>query len=434
MTTFTAMPKYEAYKDSGVDWIGDIPVDWDIKKLSHLFSNIGSGTTPATGNISFYDGNIPWLQTGDLTDGVINSTSKTISERALKTHSALKQYKAGSLVVAMYGATIGKVGLLSISTATNQACCVLEKTDFVDMRFAFYLFMGFKSNIVAMGYGGGQPNISQDLIRNLRFPFPNQQLQTAIANFLDEKTAKIDEAIAIKEKQIELLKERKQIIIQQAVTQGLDPAVPMKDSGVEWIGQIPVHWGIENSKWLFSLRREKAKKDDVQLTASQKYGVIPQQLFMELEGRRVTQVEFNSEILKHVESGDFVISMRSFQGGIEYCSYIGSVSSAYVALIPTDKIHPTFFKYLLKCNHYIEALQSTSNLVRDGQALRYENFCMVPLPVVPIKEQIAIAEYINQQISKIESTIDIIDNQVIKLKEYKTTLINSAVTGKIKVV
>ena len=159
MTTFTAMPKYEVYKDSGVEWIGEIPDDWGIKKLSHLFSNIGSGTTPATGNISFYDGNISWLQTGDLTDGVINSTSKTISERALKIHSTLKQYKAGSLVVAMYGATIGKVGLLNISTATNQACCVLEKTDSVDMRFAFYLFMGFKSNIVAMGYGGGQPNI-----------------------------------------------------------------------------------------------------------------------------------------------------------------------------------------------------------------------------------------------------------------------------------
>ena len=126
--------------------------------------------------------------------------------------------------------------------------------------------------------------------------------------------------------------------------------------------------------------------------------------------------------------------MRSFQGGIEYCSYIGSVSSAYVALIPTDKIYSPFFKYLLKCNRYIEALQSTSNLVRDGQALRYENFCMVPLPVIPIKEQVAISNYIDQQIIKIESAVELLFGQVITLKEYRTTLINSAVTGKIKVV
>ena len=108
-----------------------------------------------------------------------------------------------------------------------------------------------------MGYGGGQPNISQGLIRNLRFPFPNQQLQTAIANFLDEKTAKIDEAIAIKEQQIELLKERKQIIIQQAVTQGLDPTVPMKDSGVEWIGKIPAHWRLMSLRYAFEFMDHK---------------------------------------------------------------------------------------------------------------------------------------------------------------------------------
>ncbi|GAM72596.1 type I restriction-modification system [Vibrio sp. JCM 19236] len=213
----------------------------------------------------------------------------------------------------------------------------------------------------------------------------------------------------------------------------MNPDAPMKDSGLKWLDKIPSHWTTERSQWVFSQRREKAKSDDEQLTASQKYGVISQKKFMEIEGRRVTQVEFNAEILKHVESGDFVISMRSFQGGIEYCPHVGCVSSAYVPLIPTEKVHAPYFKYLLKSPRYIEALQSTSNLVRDGQALRFENFRMIDLPVVPIEEQKEIANFVAKQIDANERSINIQAQQIEKLKEYKTTLINSAVTGKIKV-
>jgi len=207
----------------------------------------------------------------------------------------------------------------------------------------------------------------------------------------------------------------------------------MKDSGVDWIGEIPEHWSIERSRWMFKLRSEKARKCDEQLTASQKYGVISQQKFMEIEGRRVTQVEFNPEILKHVEANDFVISMRSFQGGIEYSPYTGCVSSAYVPLVPSGAVHSPYFKFLLKSRRYIEALQSTSNLVRDGQALRYDNFCMVDLPVVPIQEQRGIANFIENQIELSDRSIALMESQIDKLKEYKTTLINSAVTGKIKI-
>lgn len=436
MMTLTEMPKYDAYKDSRVEWFGTIPESWCVKKLSHLFSNIGSGTTPATGNINFYNGDIPWLQTGDLTDGVINSTTKTISERALKTHSTLKQYKVGSLVVAMYGATIGKVGLLNISTTTNQACCVLEQTDSVDMRFAFYLFMGFKSNIVAMGYGGGQPNISQDLIRNLRFPFPHKQLQTAIANFLDEKTAKIDDAIAIKERQIALLNERKQILIQQTVTQGLDLTVPMTDSGVTWIGKIPAHWEVRRSKFVFCQRKERARADDVQLSATQAYGVIPQEQYEEMIGRRVVKISFHLEKRKHVEIDDFVISMRSFQGGLERAWASGCIRSSYVVLRPVnkDEIDAGFFSYMLKLPTYINALQMTASFIRDGQDLNFDNFAQVDLFIPPIEEQKAIFYAIQSKVDEINKSIALFTDQITKYQEYKITLINSAVTGKIKVV
>jgi type I restriction enzyme S subunit len=208
----------------------------------------------------------------------------------------------------------------------------------------------------------------------------------------------------------------------------------MKDSGINWIGKIPSHWGVRNAKWLFSHRKERARKGEQQLAATQKYGVIPQINFMDLEGRRVVQVFLDFEILKHVEAGDFVMSMRSFQGGIEYSGYSGCVSSAYVALKPGNHIFSPYFKYLLKSTRYIEALQSTSNLVRDGQALRFDNFAMVNLLLVPLAEQKQIADYLDAHGEKINSAIEIKERQIAALKEYKTNLINAAVTGKIKVV
>jgi type I restriction enzyme S subunit len=207
----------------------------------------------------------------------------------------------------------------------------------------------------------------------------------------------------------------------------------MKDSGVDWIGEIPEHWEVVRSKTLFTERKERARENDVQLTSSQRFGVIPQDEFMTTEGRRVTQVEFNREIQKHVEKGDFIISMRSFQGGIEYSAYEGCISSAYVALDPCDLVEATFYKCLLKSNRYIEALQSTSNLVRDGQALRYFNFKQVDLLKIPNGEQRSIANYIEEKTTKMAIVIAIKEQEIEKLKEYKTCLINEAVTGKIKV-
>ena len=222
-------------------------------------------------------------------------------------------------------------------------------------------------------------------------------------------------------------------MINEAVTKGLDRDVEFVDSGVEWIGEIPKHWEVVRSKRLFRQRKDRARKGDRQLTASQKYGVIYQDEFMELEGRRVTQVEYNHEILKRAEAGDFLISMRSFQGGIEYCKNTGSVSSAYVALIPIKHVVPEYFKYLFKSQKYITALSSTSNLVRDGQALRFENFSMVDLLIVPENEQKQIAKYIETQTAKIDKAIELQQNYIAKLKEYKASLIDSVVTGKVRV-
>lgn len=205
-------------KDSGVEWIGQVPEHWEVKKITHIFPNIGSGTTPNSSDPSFYEGNINWLQTGDLTDGYIYKTSKTITHKALQTYSTLKIYPKNSLVIAMYGATIGKVGLLQIETTTNQACCVLSTALNIEMKYIFYLFQGIKESLVAMSYGGGQPNISQEKIKSLKLPFPNASEQEQIADYLDKQTAKIDQAIALKTAHIEKLKEYKSVLINDVVT------------------------------------------------------------------------------------------------------------------------------------------------------------------------------------------------------------------------
>ena len=188
------------------------------------------------------------------------------------------------------------------------------------------------------------------------------------------------------------------------------------------------------SKKLFALRRDKAHPEDEQLTSSQKYGIISQKEFMDCENRRVTVVMTGDNILKHVETGDFVISMRSFQGGIEYSKISGKISSAYVMLIPNhDLVDDRYFKWLLKSASYIKALQGTSDLVRDGQALRYTNFAKVYLPQVPLAEQSKIADFLDRFCPKIDEMIYTIKKEITYVEELKTKTIADVVTGKIDV-
>ncbi len=201
-----------------------------------------------------------------------------------------------------------------------------------------------------------------------------------------------------------------------------------RNSGVAWLGDVPEHWGVGQSRRLFALRNERALGSDKQLTASQEHGVIYQEDFVRLEGRRVVQVIKGADILKHVEPNDFVISMRSFQGGIEWCKCRGSISSAYVMLIPCERVHGPFFSYLLKSKNYIQALQTTSNLVRDGQALRYDNFAQVDLPLVPLEEQIGIASFLDQETAKIDGLVTEQRRLIELLKEKRQAVISQAVT------
>ena len=205
-------------KATNIPWLKEIPEHWERNKVLRLFKQIGSGTTPSSGDASLYaDEGTPWLQSGDFNNNEINSTSKFLTDKALDNYS-LKLYNSGGVVIAMYGASIGKVGLLNIATTVNQACCVLSDSDHLLQKFSFYVFINEKDNLVKKSKGGTQPNISQEIIKSHYIPVPPLSEQRSIVSYLDAKCSKIDKLIANITKEIECIKEYKQRLISDVVT------------------------------------------------------------------------------------------------------------------------------------------------------------------------------------------------------------------------
>ena len=209
-------------KDSGIEWIGKVPQHWSIVKLSRVYPNIGSGTTPDTNNSQYYsEEGINWLQTGDLNDGDIFETSKHITELALK-ERGLRIYPKGSLVIALYGATIGKVGLLQIDTTTNQACCVLPPNERMSIIYTKFVLQAAKDVLLQQSVGGGQPNISQSIIRSLSIPMPPLEEQIIIAERIQNTYQNIESTLKELLSGIDDLKAYKSSIITEAVTGKVD--------------------------------------------------------------------------------------------------------------------------------------------------------------------------------------------------------------------
>ena len=206
------------FKNSNIEYLGEIPHHWEVARSGLIYKNISSGTTPQSDNDEYCkNGNIFWINSGDLNDSVLTNSKNKITQKAIMAYSALKISPKGSLIIAMYGATIGKVSILGIDACTNQACCVLCESKYLNTRFVFYYFIAKRQDLISMAYGGGQPNISQDIIKNFKIPLPPLQEQKAIAEFLDTQITKIDLAIEKTKEQITLIKEYKTSLINQAV-------------------------------------------------------------------------------------------------------------------------------------------------------------------------------------------------------------------------
>ncbi len=210
-----------AMKDSGVEWLGEIPAHWEVMKATWLFS-IGSGTTPRSEDPAYYGGDVPWITTSELRESVVVSTEKTVTEEALRDFPSLKVHPKRSVAVAMYGATIGRLGILGVAATVNQACCVFSKPRDIDTWFWFYWLQMRRSHLISLGYGGGQPNLSQELLRSIRVPTPPLLEQRAITALLDRETARIDALVAKVRDAINRLKELRTALISAAVTGKID--------------------------------------------------------------------------------------------------------------------------------------------------------------------------------------------------------------------
>ncbi|MCW5602053.1 restriction endonuclease subunit S [Nitrosomonas sp.] len=420
-----SFPRYERYKDSGVEWLGEVPAHWEVWKLPHAFRLIGSGTTPKSDNLAYYEnGSIAWLNTGDLNDGELFDCEKRITELAMKDHSSLKLYRAGAMVIAMYGATIGKLAMLRFPATVNQACCVFSESSQIVSKFMFYWFLGLRQQIVSLATGGGQPNISQDILRGLRVACPRIEEQSTIAAFLDRETAKIDELIAEQQQLIELLKEKRQAVISHAVTKGLDPDVPMKDSGIEWLGEVPAHWELKRLKHCFRLLTEKTNRRE---------NPVALENVESWSGRFIkTETVYEGDGVAF-ERGDILFGkLRPYLAKVYLTENKGEAIGDFHVLHPKGATYSRFSQYQILNREFIDVVDG-STFGAKMPRVSWDFLGNIILTVPPFSEQQTIASFLDRETTKVDELIAEAQRAITLLQERRTALISAAVTGKIDV-
>tara|TARA_Y100000296_G_scaffold70990_1_gene86096 strand:+ start:359 stop:1744 length:1386 start_codon:yes stop_codon:yes gene_type:complete len=435
------MTPYPSYRPHDLDGIEQVPEHWITWKVTHGFRLIGSGTTPKSDNSSYYGGDIPWVTTSELRENLITETKNGITYSALRDYSTLKLYQSGALAIAMYGATIGRLGIFGIPATTNQACCVFDNPEQFDIKFFFYWLWMQRPNLIALSVGGGQPNLSQDDLKKLRVPAPAISEQTQISRFLDYKTAQLDQLIAKKQALIERLNEQRIALITQAVTRGLNLDVPLKDSGVEWLGQVPEGWDLLKIKFLVTMTGggtpNTSKKDywngDIPW-------VSPKDMKTSLISETIdyiTEIGIAESSTKLIENPSVLIVVRS---GILQHSIPVAINSRPVTLNQDMKALSTNPE-LLSTNYlyyFIEGLQSTLLPIwsKSGctvESIETDYLMNTLLPVPSLACQAEITTYLEKKVKEISSLSDKARETINRLEEYRTALITAAVTGKIDV-
>lgn len=430
----TQFQKYSDYKPSGVEWLGDVPKHWDVRKLKYI-SNVVLGKMLCNESKGSYQlkpylksKNIQWLNVD-----VSSVDEMWFSEKEMIDY----RLKKGDLVLSEGG----EVGKTCIWNEELEECYIqnsAHKVTFHENGFSqYYLYQFFTIgqfgifdsivNRVSIGH------LTKDKLINIEIIQPPIEEQTAIAHYLDEKTAQLDTAIVQKEQMIALLKERRQILIHRAVTQGLDPSVKMKDSRVEWIGEVPEHWEIHKVKHIFRLIIEPAPKnnDYELLSVYTEIGVKPRKELEERGNKAST-----TDGYWVVKKGDIVVNkLLAWMGAIGISEYDGVTSPAYDILRATRPIVGIFYHNLFRTPICISELRKHSRGIMDMRLrLYFDKFGDVRVPYPPLEEQILIVNFIQNITEKIEKAIRLKESEIEKLKEYKGSLINSVVTGKVRVV
>lgn len=423
------MQGYAEYKDSGVDWLGKVPKSWQLVRIGSSFqerrekvsdkefeplSVTKNGILPQLANAAkTNDGdNRKLVRNGDF---VINSRSD----------------RKGSSGVAKQDGSVSLINIVMEPIGIEPSFCnhILKSNAFVEEYYR-------------MGHG-----IVADLwttryseMKTVLLALPSVSIQTAIAHFLDDKTAKIDDLVRIKQRQIELLAERKKILIQNAVTKGLNPDAPMKDSVIDWIGKIPAHWEVKRlaSFGRFSKGGGFSKSDLTDVgTDAVLYGDIYTQydFFIDKAVRTISPKVAEKSVW--IERGDLLFTgsgetKEDIGKCVLFCGSTSTVAGGDVILFRQVENYPLFLSFCLNSDGVEEqkAKSSKGEIIVHTYGSKLKN---IFIPIPPVYEQEKIAEFVWKGVGKFNAAITIKQNQITKLNEYKTTLINAAVTGKIKV-
>lgn len=404
-------------------WFDVVPDSWRALKMRGVFSER---------NTKVSDKDYPALSVGKM--GVVPQL-----DTAVKTDNGdnRKLICKGDFAINSRSDRKGSSGISQYDGSASLIITVLKPHRSLNGRFYHYLLRGhyFAEEFYRNGHGlvSDLWTTKWDEMRNIYIPVPPREEQDQIVRYLDWQVSKINKLIHGYQRQIKLLEERRQTVIDRAVTKGVRQSRQMHSIQANWMGDIPADWKMIPSKRLFLESKERKHPDDKPATASQKYGIILQEDYMKSENKRIVIATQGLDDWKHVEPDNFVISLRSFQGGIERSEIFGCVTWHYIVLLPQKYVVPRYFKWLLKSKSYIKALQGTSEFIRDGQDLRYSNFVKVDLPLIPASEQEEIADYIEQETAKIDRAIPVLEKETELLKEYRTRLISDVVTGQMDV-
>ncbi len=425
---------YPAYRDSGVEWIGQVPEHWARASIKHILSapiTDGPHETPV-----FLNEGVEFLSVDGIQDGELVFEGKRFISYEDHARFCKKAKPKINDVLVGKSASVGKVARVKTSNDFNVwSPLAILRSDPTKCNPAYLEFAlkadSAQQQILLAGNTSTQANIGMDRLASVGIPLPPITEQHQLTKAIEQETARIEALITKKTRFIELLKEKRQALITHVVTKGLDPNVKLRDSGAKWLGGIPEHWDFVPSNSLFPESKERAWADDEHLSATQKYGVIPLAEYERLEERQVTHAVKNLDQRKHAEVGDFVISMRSFEGGIERVKARGCVRSSYVVLKASENAHIGFFTYLFKSGAYIQGLQATATFIRDGQDLSYNNFRQVKLPRPSRAEQKSIADFLDKSVSRIDGLTEKTQRSIDLLKERRAAFITAAVNGQI---
>ena len=435
------MEKYQQYVNSGFEWIGDIPVQWNNLRLRFV-CEFRNGYTPSKANPEFWeDGTIPWYRMEDIRD----SGRKLEEAKQYVTKDAIKGgglFEAGSFILATT-ATIGEHAVLIVDSLANQQFTNLKIRKSLSNRllrdyFFYYLFV-IDDNCKATTKTSTFPAVSMELLKNCHVVFPLVQEQQAIVDYLDKKCSEIDNVISAQQKRIALLQELKQRVITHAVTKGLNPNVEMKDSGVEWIGKIPASWDVVHLKRILRERmqygaNEPAESDDttypryIRITDITANGELRPETFKSLEPSKAKDYLLDKGDVLFARSGATVGKTFLFNADIKAC-YAG-----YLIKASCDKrrMLPEYLYYYTQSGAY-ECWKNSVFIQSTIQNIGADKYQMMYIPVPSKDEQKQIVEYTMRKSQIFDAAISKAQHQVELLQEYKQSLITEVVTGKRKV-